>query len=254
MPSPEQLLSLTQARPLAYLTRAQTHAATFDKQRVMKLAIVVAIHAAVFWIAWNVVVESKPAPLIRVSLLAIDSPQQTVVAPAPKPVSQKTPIAKSTVTKPLDHSVEAAPIETQALLPAAELPTLAIAPAPTAMSTTTANATQSAPSSNPSPASLSVPTKPKIELPSSEADYLTNPAPPYPPISKRLKEQGRVLLRVYVSADGAAIQVELRQSSGFERLDNVAIETVKRWKFVTGKRDGVAEAMWVVVPISFELS
>jgi periplasmic protein TonB len=50
------------------------------------------------------------------------------------------------------------------------------------------------------------------------------------------------------------MQVELRQSSGFERLDNVAIETVKRWRFVPGKRDGVVEAMWVTVPIIFELS
>ncbi len=94
---------------------------------------------------------------------------------------------------------------------------------------------------------------PKVELPSSDADYLQNPKPAYPAMSKRLGEQGRVIVRVLIGLDGVAQQAEIRQSSGFERLDQAALATVQRWRYVPGKRAGVAEAMWFNVPINFVL-
>ena len=66
-------------------------------------------------------------------------------------------------------------------------------------------------------------------------------------------EQGKVVLRVLIDAQGEPQQVELKQSSGYERLDQQALETVQRWRFVPGKRNGVPEAMWNVVPIQFVL-
>ena len=66
-------------------------------------------------------------------------------------------------------------------------------------------------------------------------------------------EQGKVVLRVLIGAQGVPQQVELKQSSGYERLDQQALETVQRWRFVPGKRNGVPEAMWNVVPIQFVL-
>jgi protein TonB len=93
----------------------------------------------------------------------------------------------------------------------------------------------------------------KVELPSSDAQYLQNPKPAYPAISKRLGEQGKVLVRVLIGADGTAQQAEIRQSSGFERLDKAALATVLSWRYVPGKRGGVAESMWFNVPINFIL-
>lgn len=66
-------------------------------------------------------------------------------------------------------------------------------------------------------------------------------------------EQGKVLLRVFISAEGLPQQIEVQTSSGFERLDKAAVEAVKRWKFVPGKRNGVAEGMWNRVPVNFVL-
>ena len=66
-------------------------------------------------------------------------------------------------------------------------------------------------------------------------------------------EQGKVVLRVLIDAQGLPQQVELKQSSGYERLDQQALETVQRWRFVPGKRNGVPEAMCNVVPIQFVL-
>ncbi|MOA59447.1 Gram-negative bacterial tonB protein [compost metagenome] len=92
-----------------------------------------------------------------------------------------------------------------------------------------------------------------IQLPSSNAAYLNNPKPSYPSIRRRMGEQGKVVLRVFIDTEGNPQTIEIRQSSGYERLDQQAIESVKRWRFVPGKRNGVPEAMWNIVPINFVL-
>lgn len=85
------------------------------------------------------------------------------------------------------------------------------------------------------------------------ADYLENPPPAYPPLSRRMREQGRVMLRVLVNPSGTADDVQIRTSSGITRLDEAAQETVKRWKFVPAKRGSEAVSAWVLIPISFRL-
>lgn len=91
-------------------------------------------------------------------------------------------------------------------------------------------------------------------LPRFDADYLDNPAPRYPPLSRRQREQGVVWLRVYVLANGLPNTIELKQSSGSKRLDEAALDVVKRWRFVPAKRADQPVASWVVVPISFSLA
>ena len=90
-------------------------------------------------------------------------------------------------------------------------------------------------------------------LPSTSADYLNNPAPPYPRQSKRLGEQGTVIICVLITPDGRAEKAEIRTSSGYLRLDETALTTVQRWRFVPGQRNGAPEAMWLNVPIRFVL-
>jgi protein TonB len=45
----------------------------------------------------------------------------------------------------------------------------------------------------------------------------------------------------------------LHTSSGFERLDKAGMDAAMRWRYVPGKRGGVAEAMWFLQPITFNL-
>lgn len=94
---------------------------------------------------------------------------------------------------------------------------------------------------------------PAVVLPRFDAAYLQNPPPVYPPLARRMGEQGRVLLRVRVAADGLAQEVELKTSSGSARLDHAALDTVKRWRFVPARQGDQSVAAWVVVPISFSL-
>jgi protein TonB len=89
--------------------------------------------------------------------------------------------------------------------------------------------------------------------PRFNAEYLDNPKPAYPSISRRMGEEGEVRLRVYVDTAGAAQHVEIERSSGFPRLDQAALETVKRWRFVPARQGSQPVAAWVIVPIQFTL-
>ena len=91
------------------------------------------------------------------------------------------------------------------------------------------------------------------QSPSFNAAYLNNPAPNYPSVSRRLGEQGLVLLRVQVTADGTAESVELQTGSGSSRLDQAALEAVKKWQFVPAKRGEQSVSASVVVPVRFSL-
>lgn len=83
--------------------------------------------------------------------------------------------------------------------------------------------------------------------------YLNNPAPEYPGMARRLKQQGTVLLAVLVSEAGHPSEVQIKKSSGANTLDNAASKAVKRWRFIPAKRDGATIAAWVQVPIVFNL-
>ena len=94
---------------------------------------------------------------------------------------------------------------------------------------------------------------PSLVEPSADADYLKNPPPGYPRISRRNGEQGTVIVRVFISTQGTPEKAEVRTSSGFARLDQAALEAVQRWRFVPGRRNGTPEAMWFNIPVRFVL-
>jgi periplasmic protein TonB len=88
----------------------------------------------------------------------------------------------------------------------------------------------------------------------AHADYASNPPPAYPPVARRREQQGTVTVRVLVGADGSVERAEIADSSGFETLDDAALETVRsRWRFVPARRGGIAVESWVLVPIRFAL-
>jgi protein TonB len=77
--------------------------------------------------------------------------------------------------------------------------------------------------------------------------------PTYPPISRRMGEEGTVKLRVLVNANGRPGQVEVLSTSGFGRLDQAAIEAVKRWRFVAATDGTRPITAWTQVAITFQL-
>ena len=87
------------------------------------------------------------------------------------------------------------------------------------------------------------------------ASYAASNRPPVQPArSLRNGEQGKVILRVMVQADGSAGEVQVRMSSGFPLLDEAARSAVQTWRFNPATSDGKPIAEWYLVPIIFKLS
>jgi protein TonB len=178
--------------------------------------------------ARNALLAAAP---IMVSLVTQPRPEEKP-QPRPETPPQPKPLAKPRALPPQPLPVLTAP---------AESPALVAAPPP--------------PSEPPPPQPIALPAAPPVVItePIFNANYLDNPAPEYPWLSRRAGEQGRVLLRVLVNAAGRAQDVEVRTSSGFLRLDQTARDTVRAWRFVPAKRGNEPVPAWVLIPIVFKL-
>lgn len=78
--------------------------------------------------------------------------------------------------------------------------------------------------------------------------------PVYPATSRRLGEEGTVRLRVLVDERGRPKDVDVLNSSGFDRLDRAAIDAVKRWRFRAATDGTRAISTWTQVAITFKLT
>lgn len=92
-----------------------------------------------------------------------------------------------------------------------------------------------------------------IEPPHFNAAYLNNPRPAYPSMARKLGLEGKVVLRVQVTATGMPGQVVVAQTSGAPMLDEAAIKAVQGWAFVPARRGDVPVTHVVDVPIRFQL-
>ena len=183
------------------------------------------------------VVVPEPALERVVEVPPPSLPQSIVEAPVPPPA----PVANAAL---VPQPITPAPVivALSAPQPIAPAPTIVTVPMP--------------PPVTPAPVAVQAPQEPEEVTLTSQmltAIYLRNPKPTYPNLSRRLSEQGTVLLRVFVSIAGDATRIELKESSGFPRLDHAALAAVQTWKFVPAKQGEQAVAAWVVVPIKFSL-
>ncbi|MGZ8187985.1 MAG: energy transducer TonB [Methylosarcina sp.] len=193
-----------------------------------------------------------PAPLMmQVSL--VSAPAQKTSATVPAPIIKPNPAPKKPKQKPTlakKPPVPRKPPLTRPHEPVSESPRSepeaprAAAPAPA--------------SSQPAPPAPSTPTAaPKTESfteANYRANYAFNPKPNYPRIARSRGWQGKVLLRVQVSATGTCDKVTVHRSSGHEILDESAMEAVKKWRFIPARRGDNPVASSVVVPILFSLN
>lgn len=90
-----------------------------------------------------------------------------------------------------------------------------------------------------------------VVRPSGQAKDGLNLAPPYPAISLHLGEAGRVVVRVLIGPEGQPLEVVLQRSSGFDRLDQISLETVRTWRFDPALYPGATETRWAHIPINF---
>lgn len=212
----------------------------------------------------------EPPKPIEVALLAEEPPAQAPPAtpaapaptapppplpapPAPLPVAPPVPAPaverkRPPLKPPAKPRIDRKPPQPQPAAPAAQ--PAERAPQSNAGDTPPATAPVAEPSSAAPPSPPSVPRTP-VSISASYA--ATNRKPEYPRLSRQLEEQGTVVLRVLVRADGSAGAVEIRTSSGFALLDQSARSAVQTWRFNPATQDGKPVDEWFLIPIPFKL-
>jgi protein TonB len=210
------------------------------------LTLVLSLHLwAGIWMLRPSDPVTKAQPMImEVSLIAAPS-QKAAAAPVaqPKPVESKKPPVKKPVKlkKPV--------VRKQIELPKPVAMAEEMLPAPSKLESAPAPAT---PTANVAGKTTSDTTS--FTEANFNATYDSNPKPKYPGIATSRGWEGTVHLLVKVSAEGDSEEVTVQRSSGYDVLDEAAIEAVEKWKFIPAKRGETPVSSSVVVPINFVLN
>lgn len=101
--------------------------------------------------------------------------------------------------------------------------------------------------------SHSTPTAPAAPKFVRAVSYLRAPVVEYPVASRRMNEQGRVVVRVLIDTQGRAVRVELEQASPYDRLNQAALRAAREALYKPHLEDGVPLVVWALVPLVFEL-
>lgn len=97
------------------------------------------------------------------------------------------------------------------------------------------------------------PPAPPLKVAASQLRYLVEPPIEVPRASRRLREQGTVVVHVLVDVNGLPRQVSLARSSGFERLDQQALGAMRQARFVPCSASGRPVECESDAPFVYEL-
>lgn len=200
------------------------------------LALVFSLHAAALWGLWQHRLLPSPANVatLFVNFIAPPAPERKVEPkpppPKPKVIEKPQPrqiVAETPIVAPADY---VAPPPPPAPAPRIEAP--AAPPAP------------------PAPPAPAGPVSLAGELSVACPERI---APAYPPASRRLGEEGMVVLRVELDEEGRVAMAHVHSSCGFRRLDEAALAAVKGWRCQPAHRNGQPVRATALQPFRFVL-
>ena len=171
---------------------------------------------------------------------------QWVAPPAPVPQAPPPPPAPRPKVQPT-----AAPVLAAAPAPAPQQARSFVVPEPP---TQPAQAPQPpSPPAPPAPVAPPAPPASPVTLAATDLRYTVQPAQVYPRTSVRLGEQGTVLVRLVVDAQGLPTQVNVHKSSGHPRLDEQALQALWAARFAPYTRNGQALPWTAIAPLEYSL-
>lgn len=217
--------------------------ADFDKKRnkFAPLMAIVVLHIAGFYaiqsgLLSRVVTAAMPT-ITTISIIAPPAPPKPPAPSVPKTVELSAPVPRAvipplpliavapsepTITPPQPTRAEAAPVATAA-------PTAPAAPAPT-------------------------PPAPATPRTVSSVEYIKAPQLIYPNLSRRLGESGTVVLRILINEKGLPEQILIQKSTGYTNLDEAGRQAAQRALFKPMIENGKPVPVYVLVPLTFQLS
>jgi protein TonB len=227
------------------------------KWRIGLVALVVFFHVGGAWALMSIEpnkLEVGEVASLEVRLVPSEQPTQAQPEPPPPDLPAppddtpppEVPMLESMIQPPLpDLPPPQFPVNTPPPKPKPPPPKPKPKPAQVTPPT-------SAPPAQASAAPAASATAPKV-VSASQVAYLTPPSPIYPARSRRSGETGTVTVKVLIDPSGRPAQVALQSSSGHSALDESALSAVRAARFRPYSEAGIAQAVWVLVPINFVL-
>ncbi|MDQ1922703.1 energy transducer TonB [Massilia pseudoviolaceinigra] len=204
------------------------------------IAAVVAIHAVLFYLISSGLLHRMVDVAIPHAVMV------TFVAPPPPP-KPAAPAAPKTV------SIAKVRPPPQVIVPPTPVVQVAVQNTITA-SPPSAPAVSEAPAAPVAVAAPPAPPAPGPKTITSGVEYIQPPQPVYPTMSKRMGEQGKVVLLILVNEKGMPDQVKVQTSSGSARLDEAGRQAALRAVFKPHVEDGHPVSVYVIVPLTFQLA
>ncbi|PKM18482.1 MAG: hypothetical protein CVV11_14325 [Gammaproteobacteria bacterium HGW-Gammaproteobacteria-15] len=189
-------------------------------------------------LAWYLSADQSAAvtvqPPVLTGVLVSQPASQQAAAPPPVATAEAQPEVKQEIKPAVKPAAKRELKQTQA----ENQPARPLAQAPLTKATAQPNTTaqpapeQSKPAVKPSHAAIAVP----VSAPVLNATAHYNAPPVYPQLSRKLREQGTVVLELTVLVNGTVADVIVLQSSGYSRLDQAALTAVQHWRYQAARR------------------
>lgn len=212
-------------------------------RRIGPLGAIILLHVAFFYALQSGLLRKAAEALPREVSVTFITPQPQAKPEPPRP-------------QPAPEKPKTVPVVKKQVAPRPQAPVVNTTPSQNAITAPPAPPAPPAPA-EPAPPVVSAPPAPAAPaLPktiTTGIEYLKAPQPEYPPVSRRMGEEGKAVLRVLVNDKGRPERVDVQQSSGFARLDEAARQAVLRAMFKPFMEDGKAVPAYAIVPIRFQL-
>lgn len=224
------------------------------RDRVAALLMALALHGAVLYGLWNVRVILAPPEAVPVFVSLVSPPLPPTKPKAGPPTEDKA-------GPPTGRPVPPKRVERQAPRRAESAHAHLAVEAPTALATDPTEPVDSPQPLDGAPDAGSPGLPAGLPGAAGPAGLTSDLAlvcpvrapPPYPPVSRRLGETGKVVLRVELDETGRVSAAHLIRSSGHARLDAAALAAVRAWRCQPAQRDGQAVRSVAVQPFDFTL-
>ncbi len=202
------------------------------------LAITISLHAAVAGLALLVVSNAVPQRLPRSPIITRPIPEPVTAPPiADTPTIDEQPII-TTIAEPIIETDPAPPTDVP----------IGVASEPLVVSGSGSGTSGAGTSADPKPSGVTT-------IPRFDPRYIGNQQPPYPTASRRLGEEGVVIVHVTIGRDGRVVSATLARSSGSARLDEAAVaHALARWRFTPALSDGTPVVAERDISVRFRLA
>lgn len=236
---------MTMMPPPITVQAVEQQYAGFEKKRskVVPLTLILVLHIAAFYAIQSGllsrVVSAAIPTITTINLIAPPAPPKPPAPAVPKTVELSAPVPRAVIPP---------------------LPLIAVAPSEPTITPPQPSRAEAAPPAAAAPAAPSAPAQapappaPATPRTVSSVEYIKAPQLVYPNMSRRLGESGTVILRILINEKGLPEQILIHKSSGYNSLDEAGRQSALRALFKPMIENGKAVPVYVLVPLTYQLS